>query len=211
MTKEEQARLFKHFEEKDFEEIIDFCTPKIELDKTNHLYWGARGAAHFELFNLDNAVFDLTQAIELNPDYAIGFYNRGRSYAEMGKFELAIADLEKTKSINKTLVANDIYLGVCYSEIRNYDKGIEYYTSYLLENSKDKEVLQWRAELYYLTNQNEKASRDIAELLSTDIESIAFIEKLNEVRKSDSSNNYSIQKPLAFREGQIFVFHAICF
>ncbi len=200
MTKEEHSTLLKHFENKNFEEAIVLCNTKIELDKTNHLYWGARGATHFQLEQDDEAIFDLTQAVGLNPDYAMGFYNRGRCYYVIGKFELAIDDFEKSISIDKALIDNYFYLGLCYSEIENYDKALECYSSNLLENSGDKSVLELRAELYYHANQNKKASRDIAVLLSADIDSIADIEKLNKARSSDLLDNYTLNKPLAFSE-----------
>ena len=46
--------------------------------------------------------------------------------------------------------------------------------------------MESRAELYYLTNQNEKASRDIAELLLLDIEKTASFEKINEAKTADN-------------------------
>lgn len=200
MTKEEHTTLLKLFENKNFEEAVIFCNSKIESDNTNYLYWGARGTAYFELEKDDEAILDLTQAVELNPDYAMGFYNRGRCCYVISKFELAIDDLEKSISIDKDLIGNYFYLGLCYSEIENYDKAIDCYSSYLLENSGDKAVLELRTELYYHTNQNEKASRDIAELLSTEIDKIEEIESLNSARRAEFLNIRSLDETLKFSD-----------
>lgn len=192
MIKEEKVTLYRQHGCVHYEEMVEFYNSKIELDKTNHLYWGERGLAHLELFLLDEAIFDLTQAVELKPDYAVGFYNRGRYYFEMEEYEKAIVDFEKSKNIDKALVVNDFYLGLCYSDFENYDKAIESYSSFLLDNPierHNRDVLKWRAELYYLTNQKEKASTDIAELLTKDIEKLACFEKINEAKKFDNKSN----------------------
>ena len=64
----------------------------------------------------------------------------------------------------------------------------------------DEEVLKLRVELYHLTNQNEKASRDIAELLSTEIDKIEEIESLNSARVAEFSNIKSLDKTHEFSD-----------
>lgn len=171
MMKKEIATIFRRFDYVHYHEMVDYYTLKIELDKTNYFYWGARGAAHYELENFDEAIFDLSQAIEINPNYVMGYYNRGRSYFGLEDFEQAIKDLEKSKSLDNSLVVYDFYLGLSYAHFDYYDEAIECYSSILKENTKkryfcNKNVEIIKDELNILIEKNEKVNRDIAELLA---------------------------------------------
>lgn len=191
MIKKEPISLYPRFDIEHYDEIVDYYNQKIELDKTNYYYWGARGSAYYELGYIDEAISDFTQAIELEPDYAMGYYKRGRCYFDFEEFDKAIIEFEKSKSVDKTLLVNDFYLGLCYSDSKEYDKAIACYTSFETLDDVGKHtfgtVLDLRANMYYLTNQNEKASRDIAELLLEDADYLADIEKLNEPKKYNNN------------------------
>lgn len=171
MMKKEIATIFRRFDYEHYHQMIDYYTLKIELDKTNYFYWGARGAAHYELERFDEAISDLSQAIEINPNYVMGYYNRGRSYFGLEDFEQAIKDLEKSKSLDNSLVVYDYYLGLSYAHFDYYDEAIECYSSILKGNAKkeyfcSKTVMMIKGDLNRLTEENEKVNRSIAELLA---------------------------------------------
>jgi len=191
--------LTNYYDKKDFIGLIDYCNSKIELDNSNYLFLGARGKAFFELEEYDKAILDITKALELHPNYAIGLYNRGICYYETDKYELAIIDLEKAKSINPELFSINFYLGGSYSCIENYEKGIELFSNHLL-NYQDEVALKWRADLYNLTNEFEKANRDFVQLLLIETANIEKIEKINEIKKTDITIKGIDNKPFVINE-----------
>lgn len=199
MTKEEKAALIKYIEDKDFASVIDYCSTKIELDKTDYLFLGTRGWAYIEIEEYDKAITDLTQSIEMNSEYVQGWFNRGRCNYYKNDDKLALADFDKALLIEPKNSSINYYIGQIYACSENHEKSIEYFSAYLLD-FKDEEVLKQRAELYYLTNQNEKASSDIAELLSTEIDKIEEIESLNSARRPEFSNILTLGKTLEFSD-----------
>ncbi len=102
MTKEDKATLTKYIEDKDYASVIDYCSSKIELDKSDHLFFGTRGCAYIEIEEYDKAITDLTQSIELNSEYAQGWFNRGRCYYYKNDDKLALADFKKSLFIEST-------------------------------------------------------------------------------------------------------------
>ncbi|NLD23441.1 MAG: GIY-YIG nuclease family protein [Bacteroidales bacterium] len=199
MTKEDKATLTKYIEDKDYASVIDYCSSKIELDKSDYLFLGTRGWAYIEIEEYDKAIIDFTKSIELNSEYVQGWFNRGRCYYYKSDDKLALADFKKSLFIEPKLSSSNYYIGHIYACLENYEKSIEHFSAYLLDN-KDEEVLKLRVELYHLTNQNEKASRDIAELLSTEIDKIEEIESLNSARVAEFSNIKSLDKTHEFSD-----------
>lgn len=193
------AILSNYYDNKDFVGLIEYCNSKIELDNPNYLFLGARGKAFIELEEYDKAILDITKALELLPNYATGLYNRGICYYETGKFELAIIDLEKAKFLNTELYSINFYLGGSYGCLENYEKGIELFSNHLLDY-EDEVALKWRADLYNLTNQFEKANKDFAELLLIETENIEKFEKINEIKKEIITNNEIGDKPFLLSE-----------
>jgi tetratricopeptide (TPR) repeat protein len=178
----EQIRdiLQNYYNQKDFAGLIDYCNSKIDSGDNNYLYFGAKGKANIELKDFDKAIVDLTKALELNTDYATGLYNRGICYYMVHKIELAIQDLEKAKSNNSEFYQIDFYLGGSYCYLEDYEIAIELFTSHL-SHYEDDEALQWRADLYYFTDQFELANNDITELLLHESELIDYFEDINEI------------------------------
>lgn len=174
--------LTNYFHQKDFDGMINYCNTKIELDKSNYLLFGARGRAFIELEEFDNAIIDLSQSLELNPNYSFGIYNRGICYYSKDKFDLAIIDFETAKSLDNKLDSIDFYLGGCNYFIENYEKSIELFSNHLLVYN-DEVALKWRADLYNLTEQYEKANIDIAQLLLNEIQDIERFQKINEIER----------------------------
>jgi len=175
---QERDILQNYYNQKDFAGLIDYCDSKIESGDNNYLYFGAKGKANIELKEYDKAIVDLTKALELNIDYANGFYNRGVCYYEIDEFELAIKDLEKAKSKDSKFYRVNFYLGGSYCYLENYQKAIELFSNYL-SDYEDDDALQWRADLYYFTDQFELANNDITELLLHESESIDYYEDIN--------------------------------
>lgn len=183
-----QDVLIDYFNKKDFVGLINYCNTQIKIDNSNFLLFGAKGRALIEMKQYNNAILFISQAIELNPHYGIGFYNRGVSYYFIDEFELAIKDLENAQLLNKELSYGNYFIAACYSHMENYEKAIEIFSDYLLEYNDDNEVLQWRAELYELTEQYEKANADVFNLLTNDVENI---EHYREINKGSSSEPYT--------------------
>lgn len=199
MTKEEKATLTKYIEDKDYASVIDYCSSKIALDKSDYLFFGTRGWAYIEIEEYDKAITDLTQSIELNSKYVQGWFNRGKCYYYKSDDKLALADFNKALLIEPKSSSINYYIGQIYACTENYEKSIEHLSAYL-SDYKDEEVLKQRAELYYLTNQNEKASRDIAELLLIEGDEIEEIESLNSARVAEFSNIKSLDETLKFSD-----------
>ncbi len=179
--------LINYFHKKDFVGMINYCNSKIELDKTNYLLFGARGKAFIEMEEFNNAIIDISRALELNPNYALGLYNRGICYYSTDKYDLAIRDLESAKLLNNELDSIDFYLGGCNYFIENYEKAIELFSNHLL-NYDDEVALKWRADIYNLTEQYEKANIDIAQLLLNEVQDIERFQKINEIEKVKTAN-----------------------
>ncbi len=166
------------FQKNEFSEMIVFCDSKIKNNEIDYLIWGARGKAYYELEEYDEAILSLSNAIELLPTYVVGFYNRGLSYYFKDKFQLAINDFENLKSFQTDYLDTDFYLGYCYIQIENFEKGIENLSNYLL-NYDDELVLKDRFDLYNITNQFEKANEDLAALLLYELPKINEFKRLN--------------------------------
>ncbi|TXD45938.1 GIY-YIG nuclease family protein [Polaribacter sp. IC073] len=174
--------LINYFQNKDFVGMINYCNSKIELDNSIYLLFGARGKAFMEKEEFDNAVIDISRALELNSNYTIGLYNRGICYYSIDKYDLAIRDLESAKYLNNKLDGLDFYLGACNYFIGNYEKSIELFSNHLLDYD-DEFTLKWRADIYNLTEQFEKANIDIVRLLSKEIKYIIRFQKINDIEK----------------------------
>lgn len=174
--------LTNYFHEKNFLGMINYCDLKIEIDRLNYIYFGARGKAFIELEEFDKAIIDISQALELNPNYALGFYNRGFCYYSKDNYDLAINDFETAKLLNSELNSIDFYLAGCNFFIENYEKSIELFTNHLLVY-EDEIALKWRAETYNLTQQYKKANIDIARLLLNEVQDIERFQKINEIEK----------------------------
>ena len=179
--------LINYFYRKDFVGMIDYCNSKIELDKSNYLLFGARGKAFIEMEEFNNAIIDISRALELNPNYVLGLYNRGICYYSTDKYDLAIRDLESAKLLNNKLDSIDFYLGGCNYFIENYEKSIELFSNHLLEYD-DEVALKWRADMYNLTEQYEKANIDIAQLLLNEVQNLERFQKINEIEKVKTAN-----------------------
>ena len=180
--------LINYFYKKDFVGMIDYCNSKIELDKSNYLLFGARGKASIEMEEFNNAIIDISRALELNPNYVLGLYNRGICYYSTDKYDLAIRDLESAKLLNNKLDSIDFYLGGCNYFIENYEKSIELFSNHLLEYG-DEVALKWRADIYNLTEQYEKANIDIAQLLLNEVQNLERFQKINEIEKVKTANS----------------------
>lgn len=180
--------LINYFYKKDFVGMIDYCNSKIELDKSNYLLFGARGKAFIEMEEFNNAIIDISRALELNPNYVLGLYNRGICYYSTDKYDLAIRDLESAKLLNNKLDSIDFYLGGCNYFIENYEKSIELFSNHLLEYG-DEVALKWRADIYNLTEQYEKANIDIAQLLLNEVQNLERFQKINEIEKVKTANS----------------------
>lgn len=174
--------LTNYFNKKDFVEMINYSNLKIELDGLNYILYGARGKAYIELEEFDKAIIDITRALELNPKYDLGFYNRGFCYYSKDEYNIAIIDFERAKLLNKELNSIDFYLGGCYFFKGNYEKSIELFSNHLLDYD-DEVALQWRAEIYNLTEQFKKANIDIAKLLLNEVQNIEHFQRINEIEK----------------------------
>lgn len=178
--------LTNYFYKKDFVGMINYCNSKIELDELNYIFFGARGKAFFEMEKFDNAIIDISRALELNPNYALGLYNRGICYYSTDKYDLAIRDLESAKLLNNELDSIDFYLGGCNFFIENYEKSIELFSNHLLDYD-DEIALKWRADIYNLTEQYEKANIDLTKLLLNEVQDIERFQKINEIEKVKSA------------------------
>ncbi len=177
--------LINYFHQKDFFGMINYCNSKIELDGSNYLLFGARGKAFIEMEEFDNAIIDISRSLELNPNYALGLYNRGICYYSTNKYDLAIRDFESAKLVNDQLEIVNFYLGGCHYFIKNYEKSIDFFSTHL-KDYEDEVALKWRADLYNLTEQYEKANIDIANLLLMEINDIEFYQKINENDKRNT-------------------------
>ncbi len=186
---QEYEILLEYFKSENFVGLVEYCNSKIEFEKHNHLYFGARGKAYYELGEYGKAVEDLSRALELSPTYSIGLYNRGLCYYDTEEYELAIKDLENAKLLNSELESVDFYLGGSHGLLEDYDKAIAYFTLHLADY-EDKVALLWRADIYYLIEQFENANNDYAAILLLESEDMEGVEALNKPAKAPISLKY---------------------
>ncbi|MEA1972522.1 MAG: GIY-YIG nuclease family protein [Candidatus Cloacimonadota bacterium] len=187
------------YKKKDFNGLINYCNFQIALDDSKYILFGARGKAYIEIEKFDKAVIDISRAVELNQNYALGYYNRGICYYFIDKYELAISDLEKAKSMDNEFDCINFYLGGSYSLIENYEKGIELFTEHL-KNYEDEVAVKWRASLYWLTEQFEKANNDFTKILIKESQYIENFENINKIDTSKGTNPNLINNSFDFNK-----------
>ncbi|MBS1548444.1 MAG: GIY-YIG nuclease family protein [Bacteroidetes bacterium] len=185
--------ILNYYNNKDFVGMINYCNSKIELEDSNYLLFGARGMGYIEMDNFEHAIIDISRALELNPEYASGLRNRGICYYLTDKYDLAIQDLESAKLLNSELENIDYYLGACNYFTENYEKSIDFFSKHLL-NIEDEVALKWRAEIYNLTEQFDKAKIDINKLLLNEVKNIERFRKINKIEKIKTEIQKDINK-----------------
>ncbi len=176
------------YEQKNFIEIVDYCTKQSEIDPSSYLYFGARGKAFYELDKIDEAVIDLTRAIELNPEYVTGFYNRSKCYFDLEQYPLAIADIEKAHSINNNSGFFDL-LGLSYSYVGNHVKAIKSFDFYL-DINKDPEVLIWKAEAHSQLNQLKEAIKAYEAIFLLELSNEEIVEQITHINRIVEDEGY---------------------
>ncbi|MDP3009446.1 MAG: GIY-YIG nuclease family protein [Methylococcales bacterium] len=189
MNEHHEKILKKLYDNLEFKQIISYCDEQIKLDKSNYLFFGARGKAFYNLNQLDKAINNISISLELHPNYTQGLFNRAQCYFDLEEYQLAINDIEKSHSLDDKKTFYDL-LGLSYLCIDNYKKAIEIFTL-CLEDELDNTVLAWRAEAYFCLDKFEEAIKDYEMLLLQDIENTEVFHDIEKINSYDFSNLHS--------------------
>ncbi|WP_299755605.1 hypothetical protein [uncultured Pontibacter sp.] len=162
-----------------FEELITYYNEQLARDKSNFIYYGAKGKALLELNQYQEAILELSVALQLNPKYSIGFYNRALCYFELEKNELAILDFEAAQTLDST-VESYMLIGLAHFYLYQDKEAISNFSLYL-KNQQDNQVLKWRAEAYYNLGQNRLALKDYELVLLSELNEPGNLKQLEEI------------------------------
>lgn len=162
-----------------FEELITYCNEQLARDKSNFIYYGAKGKALSELNQYQKAIIELSAALQLNPKYATGFYNRALCYFELEKYDLAILDFEAAQTLDPT-VESYMLIGLAHFHLYQDKEAISNFSLYL-KNQQDNQVLKWRAEAYYNLGQNRLALKDYELVLLSELNEPGNLKQLEEI------------------------------
>ena len=83
------------FKAKKYPLAIEEYTKAIELDPTNHVYYGNRAFAHIKIENFGSAILDANTATELNPKYVKAYYRRADANLALGKVKQSLVDFRR--------------------------------------------------------------------------------------------------------------------
>jgi tetratricopeptide (TPR) repeat protein len=102
-----------------------FFTKAIEINQSNSIYFGYRGASERKLKKYDLALSDFNKAIELDDKSSWLYYERGKVKEIVEKFELAEADYDisiKLDAKNYNAIYSRVYV---YRRLKKYEAGLK--------------------------------------------------------------------------------------
>jgi tetratricopeptide (TPR) repeat protein len=117
----------------------------------------------------DEAILSLRKALVIGagPFYGKVQYTLGKAYFHKGKYYLDLAILYLEESLKKGYTGEDTfkYLGLIYSELGNYERGVEFFQKAVGDNPSDILYLTL-AQSYYQLEDYEKAEEYLIKTLN---------------------------------------------
>lgn len=113
------------YELQKYDSAIIFFTKAIEINQSNSIYFGYRGASERKLKKYDLALSDFNKAIESNDKISWLYYERGKVKEILEKFELAEADYDisiKLDAKNYNAIYSRVYV---YRRLKKYEAGLK--------------------------------------------------------------------------------------
>mgnify|MGYP006296837667 CR=1 FL=1 len=171
-TEQEQPETLEElWEQKEFSKVNRVCEEKLLENPLNPQYLALNGFAYFyrgsSLYTLedqipqyDKAVVNLRKVLTLQSTPMEGqvHYVLGKTYYHKGRFYIDLAIKHLEASIELGYKGNDTnrYLGLSYSELGNYETGVEYFLA-AVENNPDPILYMTIGQSYYKMKKTGKA------------------------------------------------------
>ncbi len=171
-SEQEQSPVLEElWEQKEFSKVNRVCEEKLLEDPLNPRYLALNGFAYFyrgsSLYTLedqipqyDKAVVNLRKVLTLQSPPMEGqiHYVLGKTYYHKGRFYIDLAIKHLEESIELGYKGNDTnrYLGLAYSELGNYETGVEYFLA-AAENNQDPILYMTIGQSYYKMKKTDKA------------------------------------------------------
>lgn len=138
----------------------------LTIDQNNYRTWYYLGVNAYYRLKIRSAIKALDRCIELNDDYAPAWYMRGACHGERSQTTPAIHDYSEALARDTSLVEARFNIAVLKFENKDYLEAGEEFTT-LLSALPDKkaEILYYRAESAYFSNDKQQACNDYYEAM----------------------------------------------
>ncbi len=149
-------------------EAIGYLNQAIDKDAQNAKAFNMRGVANFELKDYANAILDYEKAIQLDPKDYKPYFNRASVKMEKSDWEGALNDCEKAAEIQPDTAEIYVKSGIIQSALLRIPEAINAFDKALKLNPKETNALYNRGNIYYQTNDFEKAEKDFLAAIKVD-------------------------------------------
>ncbi|CAK63847.1 unnamed protein product (macronuclear) [Paramecium tetraurelia] len=123
-----------------FQESIEQLNMSIQLDPSNFLALGCKGACLRLLDKYQDALVCLDQAIEINPKHVNSLSNKGECLRKLGKYEESLIFLNQALQIEHYNTFPIQIKGQCLENLGNYDDAMICYQKFLKYKPGDQRV-----------------------------------------------------------------------